>query len=72
MGGPDPGKSDRDKFWKRKQTLINKAYEMVELCHANVYLIIEHPRGTTIFNSVDNNSWPPPVGSSQDQYTLPL
>ncbi|KAK9604831.1 hypothetical protein V6Z93_002780 [Aspergillus fumigatus] len=60
MGGSDPGKSDRDKISKRKKTAIHKAFELADLCHAKVFLLIEHPRGTTIFNSVEDHSWPPP------------
>ncbi|KAE8371113.1 hypothetical protein BDV26DRAFT_276747 [Aspergillus bertholletiae] len=62
MGGADPGKSNRDKFLKRKRTLLHKSYELAEKCQAKVYLIIEHPRGTTVYNSVEDGSWPPPDG----------
>lgn len=60
MGGSDPGKADRDKISKRKKTAIHKAFELADLCYAKVFLLIEHPRGTTIFNSVEDHSWPPP------------
>lgn len=60
MGGPDPEKSSRTKFAKRCKTLRTKAHELAKLCDANVYLLIDHPRGSYAYNSVDDRSWPPP------------
>lgn len=60
MGGPDPERNSRSKFTKRSKTLKMKAHELAKLCDANVYLLIEHPRGSYAYNSVDDNSWPPP------------
>ena len=60
MGGPDPERNSRTKFSKRCKTLRTKAHELAKLCDANVYLLIDHPRGSYAYNSADDNSWPPP------------
>jgi hypothetical protein len=57
IGGSDPGKSDYKKILKRKKTVIHKVFKLADLCYAKVFLLIKHPRGTTIFNSVKDYSW---------------
>ena len=62
MGGPDPGRENRMTFKKRTRTLIKKAHELAALSGANVYFIIDHPRATVVYNSVEDERrhWPPP------------
>ena len=58
MGGPDPGRHDRVSFNKRARTVLSKAHDLAILCGANVYVLIDHPRGLVTYNSEDE-SWPP-------------
>ena len=62
MGGPDPGREGRMTFKKRACTVIKKAHELAALSGANVYFIIDHPRATVVYNSVEDERrhWPPP------------
>lgn len=62
MGGPDPGRQERTSFTKRTTTLLRKSHELVTLCGAKVYLIIDHPRASLAYNSVEEEGrqWPPP------------
>lgn len=62
MGGPDPGRQQRMSFNKRTSTMLRKSHELATLCGANVYLIIDHPRATLAYNSVEEEGrqWPPP------------
>jgi len=61
MGGPDPGRQERTSFTKRTTTLLRKSHELVTLCGAKVYLIIDHPRATLTYNSEEKGrQWPPP------------
>lgn len=60
MGGPDPGRHERASFNKRNRTMFRKAHELATLCGANVYVFIDHPRATTVYNSVENAHWPLP------------
>lgn len=63
MGGPDPDRSERASFNTRNRTVLRKAHELATLCGADVYVFIDHPRATTVYNSVENAHWPPPDGS---------
>jgi hypothetical protein len=45
---------------KRCKTLKAKAHQLADLCGANVYLFIDHQRGSFVYNSVNDGSWPPP------------
>lgn len=56
----DPHRKERAKYKKRTTTLLSKADELAKLCNADVYLIMSHPRGTTVYNSVESPGWPPP------------
>lgn len=61
MGGPDPGRQQRMTFTKRSRTMLKKAHELATLSGANVYFIIDHPRATVSYNSVEEGRhWPPP------------
>lgn len=60
MGGPDPGRPERTSFNKRNRTMFRKAHELAALCGANVYVLIDHPRARTVYNSMENAHWPPP------------
>ena len=62
MGGPDPGRERRMTFKKRTRTVVKKAHELATLSGANVYFIIDHPRATVAYNSVEDEGrhWPPP------------
>ncbi|PMD64745.1 uncharacterized protein K444DRAFT_519640, partial [Hyaloscypha bicolor E] len=46
---------------RRKSTLINKAYNLVEFCNINIALIIRNRRTSYYFmyNSINLKSWPP-------------
>lgn len=59
MGGPDPYRSLRNKFNKRKRTILKKSYDLVTLCDAKVYLLVIHEGGQLEFNSVEDGSFPP-------------
>ena len=59
MGGPDPHRNSRVKFIRRSHTLKAKAHELAKFCDANVYLVVSHPRGSFVYNSVEDKSWPP-------------
>ncbi|CAG7947056.1 unnamed protein product [Penicillium salamii] len=59
IGGPDPKRNSQVKFIRRSQTLKVKAHELAKLCGANVYLVINYQRGSFVYNSVDDRSWPP-------------
>lgn len=59
MGGPDPDRNSRVKFLKRCKTLKNKAHQLAQLCDADVYLLIIHPRERYAYNSTGDRSWPP-------------
>ena len=63
MGGPDPGRERRMTFKKRTRTVVKKAHELATLSGANVYLIIDHPRATVAYNSVEDERrhCPPPL-----------
>lgn len=56
----DPHRKDRARYNKRTRTLLSKADELAKLCNADVYLIMSHPRGTSVYNSTGNPNWPPP------------
>lgn len=60
MGGPDPYRHDRVSFKKRTHTLLDKGNQLASLLGAKVYLVIEHPRGTIVYNSDESKEWPPP------------
>lgn len=47
-------------FNKRAPTLVTKAHELAAFCGAKVYLVIDHPRATVVYNSTENTEWPPP------------
>ncbi|KAJ5152440.1 hypothetical protein N7492_009720 [Penicillium capsulatum] len=68
MGGPDPDRNSRVKFMKRCKTLKTKARQLADLCGANVYLVIAHPRELYAFNSVKDGSWPPPDEVLEQHY----
>jgi hypothetical protein len=59
MGGPDPNRNSRVRFARRSHTLKVKAHELAKLCDADVYLVIKHQRGSFVYNSVGDKSWPP-------------
>ena len=40
--------------------MFRKAHELAALCGANVYVLIDHPRARTVYNSMENAHWPPP------------
>ena len=60
MGGPDPGRRQRMPFAKRTSTMRRKAHELATLSGADVYVIIDHPRATVIYNSAKDGSHSPP------------
>ncbi|KAJ5084789.1 hypothetical protein NUU61_009368, partial [Penicillium alfredii] len=68
MGGPDPQRKERVKFQRRSQTLLAKSRELATLCGADVYLFINHPRDTFVYNSADDCSWPPPDEALEYHY----
>lgn len=39
--------------------MLKKAHELATLSGANVYFIIDHPRATVTYNSVEGRHWPP-------------
>lgn len=59
MGGPDLKRNSRVKFVRRSHTLKVKAHELAKFCDADVYLIINHKRGSFVYSSVDDKLWPP-------------
>lgn len=59
MGGPDPYRNSRVKFARRSQTLKAKGHELAKFCDADVYLVFNHQRGSFVYNSVEDRSWPP-------------
>ncbi|KAJ5921084.1 hypothetical protein N7466_009410 [Penicillium verhagenii] len=63
MGGPDKDRNSRNRFVKRYKTLIAKANQLAAICDANVYVFINHDRGSFVYNSVGDGSWPPPDGA---------
>ncbi|CAG8887459.1 unnamed protein product [Penicillium egyptiacum] len=64
----DPHRKDRARYNKRTHTLISKAHELATLCNADVYLIMSHPRGTTVYNSAADPNWPPPDRALELQF----
>ncbi|RAH80884.1 hypothetical protein BO86DRAFT_432664 [Aspergillus japonicus CBS 114.51] len=68
MGGPDPGRGDRAIFRKRAGTLVDKAHALASLYGAKVYLVIDHPRATVVYNSVADGQWPPPEKTMEPAY----
>ncbi|KAJ6115285.1 hypothetical protein N7486_001063 [Penicillium sp. IBT 16267x] len=68
MGGPDKDRNSRVKFMKRCKTLKAKAQQLADLYGANVYLFIDHERGSFVYNSVSNGSWPPPDEVLEQHY----
>ncbi|KAJ5946398.1 hypothetical protein N7454_003237 [Penicillium verhagenii] len=59
MGGPDKERNSRNRLIKRCKTLKAKATQLSILCNANVYLFVNHERGSFVYNSVNDGSWPP-------------
>ncbi|OQE65362.1 hypothetical protein PENNAL_c0212G04981 [Penicillium nalgiovense] len=49
-------------------TLKAKAYELAKFCDADVYLFVNHQRGSFVYNSVDDRSWPPNDKNLEQQY----
>ena len=74
MGGPDPGREGRMTFKKRARTILKKAHELAALSGANVYFIIDHPRATVVYNSVEDERrhWPPPDEFLVDLFLRPM
>ncbi|CAG8133711.1 unnamed protein product [Penicillium nalgiovense] len=68
MGGPDPYRNSRVKFIRRSQTLKAKAYELAKFCDADVYLFVNHQRGSFVYNSVHDRSWPPNDKNLEQHY----
>ncbi|KAJ5956315.1 hypothetical protein N7501_010594 [Penicillium viridicatum] len=58
-GGPDPNRNSRVKFTRRSYTLKTKAHELAKFCDTDIYLVINHQRGSFVYNLVDNKLWPP-------------
>ena len=52
-------------FQKRTRTVVKKAHVLATLSGANVYFIIDHPRATVAYNSVEDEGrhWTPPLMS---------
>ncbi|KAJ5821842.1 uncharacterized protein N7525_011126 [Penicillium rubens] len=59
IGGPDPYRNSRVKFARRSQTLKAKAHKLTKFCDTDIYLVFNHQRGSFIYNSVEDRSWPP-------------
>ncbi|KAJ5120837.1 uncharacterized protein N7515_010225 [Penicillium bovifimosum] len=68
MGGPDPKRNSRLQFNRRSRTLKAKAHELAKLCYADVYLVINHPRGSFVYDSVSDKVWPPNDDKLEPKY----
>ncbi|KAH8799380.1 hypothetical protein F5884DRAFT_120643 [Xylogone sp. PMI_703] len=57
-------KRRNERFSRRKDTHINKAHELGQLCDADISPIIRNRKTGRIFNynSIDVESWPPSKG----------
>ena len=60
MAGPDKDRNSRVKFIKWCKIIKAKAHQLADLCGASVYVFIVHDRGSFVYNSVKDGSWPPP------------
>jgi len=67
-------KGRNERFNRRKDTLINRAHELVELCNADISLIIRNRKTGRYFtyDSTDIESWPPSKEQIQQSYPLPV
>jgi hypothetical protein len=52
-------KARAERFRKRKHGLIKKAYELGNISHADVYLVIHHKGRYFTYNSSTVAAWPP-------------
>ncbi|THC87638.1 hypothetical protein EYZ11_012919 [Aspergillus tanneri] len=68
MGGPDPDGAERRSFQKRSRTLLGKAHDLAALRQARVYVVIDHPRATVVYNSVEGIQWPPSDENFESRY----
>ncbi|KAE8406763.1 hypothetical protein BDV37DRAFT_242496 [Aspergillus pseudonomiae] len=45
-------------FNKMVTTIVDRAFELSLFHNCKVYVLVEHSRGSLVFNSVDDHSWP--------------
>ncbi|KAE8306167.1 hypothetical protein BDV41DRAFT_559517 [Aspergillus transmontanensis] len=45
-------------FNKTVTTIVDRAFELSLFHDCKVYVLVEHSRGSLVFNSVDDHSWP--------------
>ncbi|CAP80028.1 Pc12g04010 [Penicillium rubens Wisconsin 54-1255] len=57
--GPDPYRNSRVKFARRSHTLKVKAYKLTKFYNTDIYVVVNHQRGSFVYNSVEDRSWPP-------------
>ena len=56
---PGATKNAKEKFRKRKNTIIEKADQLRSLCQADVYILIRYQGKYYAYKSTNEASWPP-------------
>ena len=52
-------KKTKERFRKRKASLMHKANELAILTDASVYVVIERKRQFSLYKSTEDKAWPP-------------
>ena len=58
---PYAAKANTQQFTRRKSNLLKKADQLARLCNADLALIIRKNGRYYTYQSIDRESWPPPV-----------
>jgi len=56
---PKVTKNTKEKFRKRKNTILEKADQLRSLCQADVYVLLRYQGKYYAYKSTDEASWPP-------------
>ena len=52
-------RAERERFRKRRKSLIKKANELSILCNTDLYLVMYQSGRYYIYSSTDRQGWPP-------------
>ncbi|KAI4086826.1 MAG: hypothetical protein L6R37_008382 [Teloschistes peruensis] len=55
----NPNRAIREKFRKRKSSLLKKADELTYMCQTDVYLVLYRGNTFYTYSSTDRDDWPP-------------
>ena len=61
-------KKTKERFRKRKASLMHKANELAILTDASVYLVVERKRQFSLYKSTADKTWPP----TEEEVVRPL